>query len=205
MTPYQSGEVKVFDERVDSKSSAKLRLKIAHVFQLSDIDPKIPISVFETIIAGTYGKLGFWRHPGTREKALAEHALKQVGLLHLKDRPLGQLSGGECQRVAIARALCQEPELLLLDEPTASLDWQAQRDILELIRDLQKQFPVTVLMTTHDLNAVASIANQVAMLKAGKILWSGGVEDAMQAERLSALYDVPITVYQQGDRKVALF
>ncbi len=205
LTPFYSGRVSFFGESVTSQTATQIRLDIAHVFQMIDIDPKIPINVFETVLAGTYGKLGLFRRPSKREKEIALCALENVGLLRLKDRPLGQLSGGERQKVAIARALAQEPKLLLLDEPTASLDWQAQRDILELIKTLQQKYAMTVLMATHDLNAVSTIANKVAMLKEGKILWTGDIAQAMDETRLSELYDVPITVYEHEDRRVALF
>jgi ABC-type cobalamin/Fe3+-siderophores transport systems, ATPase components len=205
MTAASSGRVVFSGDEVSSQTVSKIRLDIAHVFQLIDIDPKIPISVYETVLAGTYGRLGLFKNPQQREKASAIRALENVGLLTLKDRPLGQLSGGERQKVAIARALAQEPKLLLLDEPTASLDWQAQRDILNLVKELQKHYAITVLMATHDLNAVATIADRVAMLKEGKILWTGDVEQAMDETRLSELYDVPITIYKHGARRVALF
>ncbi len=209
LTRYCSGRVIFADEVVTPRSAPKLRLNIAHVFQIMDIDPKIPVSVFDTVLAGTYGKLGLFKKPGEREIKIALDALAQVGLSHLRERPLGHLSGGERQRASIARALAQEPDLLLLDEPTAALDWQAQREILELIRDVQKhqsqERPMTVLMVTHDLNAVSTMVNKVVMLKNGRLIWTGNVTDAMNPDLLERLYDVPITIYEHEQRRVALF
>jgi manganese/iron transport system ATP-binding protein len=170
-----------------------------------DIDPKMPLSVFDAVLAGTYGRLGLFRKPGNRERDLARSALRTVGLVDLAHRPLGHLSGGERQRTALARALAQEPDLLLLDEPTASLDWQAQREILTLIRELIRQYPLTVLMATHDLNAVSHIATHAAMLKRGRLIWQGTTDAAMRPALLSELYDVPIALAEVGGRRVALF
>lgn len=205
LTRYQSGRVEFLGQPVTPRTASRLRLKIAHVFQMIDIDPKMPLSVFEAVLAGTYGRLGLFRKPGNRERELARSALQTVGLADLAQRPLGQLSGGERQRTALARALAQEPELLLLDEPTASLDWQAQREILTLIRDLIRRYPLTVLMATHDLNAVSHIATHAAMLKCGRLIWQGTTGAAMRPGLLSELYDVPITVAEVGGRSVALF
>ncbi len=205
LTRHQSGSVVFLGQAVTPKTARAARLKIAHVFQIIDIDPKMPLTVFEAVLAGTYGRLGLFKKPGRREKELARATLKTVGLADLAHRPLGQLSGGERQRTALARALVQEPTLLLLDEPTASLDWQAQREVLTVVKELVRQYPLTVLMATHDLNAVSHIATHAAMLKRGRLLWQGAARDAMEPRLLSDLYDVPITVTRMDGRSVALF
>jgi ABC-type cobalamin/Fe3+-siderophores transport system ATPase subunit len=175
------------------------------VFQATDIDPKMPMNVFEAVLAGTYSRIGLLGKPGRRERDLAMRALDAVGLSSLAGRPMGHLSGGERQRMALARALAQEPEFLLLDEPTASLDWQAQREILNTIADLRRQYRLAVFLVTHDLNAVFSMAANVAMLKEGSLVWSGPVDGAANPELLSFLYSVPIAVAACGERRVALF
>jgi ABC-type cobalamin/Fe3+-siderophores transport system ATPase subunit len=205
LTRYQSGRVDFLGQPVTRVTAPAVRLKIAHVFKIIDIDPKMPLTVFEAVLAGTYGRLGLFKRPGDRERELTRSTLRTVGLADLAHRPLGQLSGGERQRTALARALVQEPELLLLDEPTASLDWQAQREILTLIKELVRQYPLTVLMATHDLNAVSHIATHAAMLKRGRLIWQGPAGSAMHPGLLSDLYDVPITVTEIDGRSVALF
>lgn len=205
MTPHSAGEVRYRGREITPKNARKTRLAIAHVFQAADIDPKMPLSVFESVLGGSYGRLGLFTRPGRREKELAMQSLEVVGLAPLAGRPIGHLSGGERQRAALARALTQEPELLLLDEPTASLDWQAQREILNTIAALRRHYRLTVLMVTHDLNAVFTLAQKVAMLKDGRLVWQGEVKNAMDPALLSSLYGVPITIADHEGRKAALF
>ncbi len=205
LTPHTEGSVHFQGRAVTPGTVAGVRRHVAHVFQATDLDPKMPLSVFASVLSGAYGRLGLFRWPGKKEKLLAMQSLEVVGLAHLAKRPIGHLSGGERQRVALARALAQEPELLLLDEPTAALDWRAQRDICNAVALLRETFHLTVIMVTHDLNAVFALAQKVAMLRAGGLLWQGCAQDAVNADLLSKLYDVPIQIAHSGDRKAALF
>lgn len=132
-------------------------------------------------------------------------SLEAVGLSGMAARPLGQLSGGQRQRVSLARAMAQEPELLLLDEPTAALDWQAQRDILDTIAALKRDRKMTVIMVTHDLNAVFHLAEKVAMLRGGSLIWQGNAGDVVRADLLERLYGVQIAIAEHEGRKIALF
>lgn len=205
LTPYSNGIIFFKDAQLTSGTLPRVRQQVAHVFQATDLDPKMPLTVFASVISGTYGRLGLFRRPGNNEKKLAMQSLEVVGLAHLANRPIGHLSGGERQRVALARALAQEPQLLLLDEPTAALDWRAQRDICNAVAELRAAFNLTVIMVTHDLNAVFALAHKVAMLRNGGMLWQGEANDAINAELLSQLYDVPIQIAHSGQRKAVLF
>ena len=205
LTPYRTGSVTYNGCAVTPKTAPRIRPNIAHVFQATDIDPKMPMSVYEAVLAGTYSRLGILGRPGKREKDLVMQTLDAVGLSSLAGRPIGHLSGGERQRMALARALAQEPEFLLLDEPTASLDWQAQREVLNTIDALRRRYRLAVFLVTHDLNAVFSMAAKVAMLKEGRLVWSGTGDEAVHPGLLSFLYSVPITVAACGERRVALF
>ncbi len=205
MTPIASGAVYFNEEKVTPKTLHSVRTKIAHVFQMLEVDPRIPVTVFEAVLAGTYAKLGLFHRPGKKEIDAAYAALEATGLTEIKDRPLGRISGGQKQRTAIARALAQKPTLMLLDEPTAALDWQAQRDILNLIGDLQRSMGLTVVMATHDLNAVSHITTHTAILKDGTLIQASKTADAMSSDVLTSLYETPVDVVEHKGRKVALF
>ncbi len=205
MTPLTAGAVYFNEEKITPKTLQKVRTKIAHVFQMLEVDPRIPVTVYEAVLAGTYAKLGLFHRPGKEEMKLAYEALEATGLLDMKDAPLGRISGGQKQRTAIARALAQKPTLMLLDEPTAALDWQAQRDILNLIGQLQRSMGLTVVMATHDLNAVSHITTHTAILKDGALIQASKTEDAMSSDVLTALYETPVDIVEHKGRKVALF
>ena len=198
------GVVTCLGERISARNARSLRKRIGYVSQFRSMDARQPISVFESVLSGTYGRLGLFRSPQKRERELAHGALEAVSGSHLASRPLGHLSGGEAQRIAIARALVQEPELLLLDEPTASLDWQARREIVHLVGELRRQMALTVLMATHELNALPELCDAVMFLKEGRIIWHGPVHEGFCETRLSGAFDTPVTVLRHDNRPVAL-
>ena len=203
MRPF-SGTVTSLGETVTPKNARNLRKRIGYVSQFRSIDARQPITVFESVLSGTYGRLGLFKKPGNREHALATDALSAVAGTHLANRPLGHLSGGESQRVAIARALAQEPKLLLLDEPTASLDWQARRDILQLIGKLRNDLSLTVLMVTHELNALPELCDSVMFIKKGSVVWQGSVIEGLTEARLSEAFDTSVTVLSHNEKPVVL-
>lgn len=99
--------------------------------------------------------------------------MELTGTAHLVERPVGRVSGGEARKIALARALAQEPELLLLDEPTSNLDPRAVRELGELVVDTYRRFNLTVAMVTHQLDHLPPVANRIAMVKGGRIAYSG--------------------------------
>jgi len=133
-----SGRVRVLGAALDPSNGHALRKRVGYVAQAEDIDRRMPMTVREVVMIGRYGVLGLFHRPGKRDWALVDEMLELVGMTHLARRPIGHLSGGEQQRVAIARCLAQEPEIFLLDEPTASLDWKAQTGILELVKRIHR-------------------------------------------------------------------
>jgi zinc transport system ATP-binding protein len=144
----QKGRVRLF-----GKEPQEVRQKIGYVPQVLRFDKHFPISVEELVLQGLLSRLSWWGRFTEADKKRAHEALDHVGLLAYKDRPFGSLSGGQAQRALIARALVSEPDLLLLDEPTASVDSQAEKEIFQLLARFAKN--KTVLMVTHDLNAIA--------------------------------------------------
>jgi len=123
---------------------------------------------------------------------------------HLAQRPIGHLSGGEQQRVAIARCLSQEPQLLLLDEPTASLDWKAQSEILALVKRIHDLRHLTTLFVTHDLNCLPLTCHRVVLMKDGLIWADGSPGELLTDENLSQLYNMPISEVAQRRQEAIL-
>lgn len=117
-----------------------------------------PIKVFDAILLGRYPHLGFFQRESKKDYELVEEVLAFTSLTDLKDQFLDTLSGGERQRVAIAKAMVQQPELLLLDEPTTFLDIGHQLNILRLVKEWQRKDNLTVIMVMHDLNLASQFA-----------------------------------------------
>jgi len=185
------GQVRVLGHNLSSGNSHSLRKRVGYVAQAQSIDPRMPMNVREVAIIGRYGRLGLFRRPGKRDWEIVDAALELVGMTHLRERPIGHLSGGEQQRVAIARCLAQEPEIFLLDEPTASLDWKAQTEILELVKRIHEERNLTTLFVTHDLDALPHTCDRVVLMKDGLIVADGAPDKLISTEYLSRLYDMP--------------
>ena len=188
-----SGRVWVLGQYLTQSNGHSLRKKVGYVAQVQNIDPRMPMNVREVAMIGRYGLLGLLRRPGKHDWKVVDEMLELVGMSHLARRPIGHLSGGEQQRVAIARCLAQEPELFLLDEPTASLDWKAQTDILELVRQIHDSRHLTTLFVTHDLSCLPVACDRVVLMKEGLISGEGSPSQLLTDDNLSWLYDMPIS------------
>jgi ABC-type cobalamin/Fe3+-siderophores transport system ATPase subunit len=192
-----SGRVEVLGKPVINNGHHELRKQVGYVAQVENIDPRMPMSVREVVMIGRYGLLGMFRRPGKHDWKIVDQMLDLVGMTHLARRPIGHLSGGEQQRTAIARCLAQEPKIFLLDEPTASLDWKAQTDILELVRRIHDEEHLTTLFVTHDLDALPHTCDRVVLMKDGLIIGDGTPEKLISTENLSRLYDLPPDVIEE--------
>jgi len=188
------GQAWVLGSRLNGRNSNNLRKRIGYVAQVENIDPRLPINVRETVMVGCYGRLGLFHRPTRAQWKTVDEVLEMVGMAHLSQRPIGHLSGGEYQRAAIARALVQQPEIFLLDEPTASIDKKAQREILSLIQLIHKEYHTTTLFVTHDLRTLPSTCQRLILMKDGKIWQQGSPESMLREEVLSQLYGAPISV-----------
>lgn len=161
----------------------------------SAILPETPC--VEAVVAGFTGKLGIYYDEATAERVAAAHAaLAAAEASHLADRPFGELSSGEARRVLIARALAHDPQALLLDEPTTSLDIVSAHSLLQMLRGLARAGKGLVLVT-HHLEEIVPEIDRVILLKRGRVLFSGPREDAMTSDLLSDLFDARVEL--QGD------
>jgi len=188
------GEIRVFGMGLNGHKQ-EIRERIGYVPQKSAINPKMPILVKEVVLMGRYGRIGMLRSPRRKDYEVVKEALKEVGMLELKDEPFGHLSGGQQQRVYLARALAQEPELMLLDEPTTGLDVSSQNTLIDLISELKERKGLTVMFVTHDVNSIARVSDRVMYLK-NRIVAFGPFEQVCNENVLRSVYDVPVRVVQ---------
>ena len=188
------GQAWVLGSRLNGRNGNDLRRRIGYVAQVEHIDPRLPINVRETVMVGCYGRLGLFHRPARAQRETVDEVLEMVGIAHLAERPIGHLSGGEYQRAAIARALVQRPEVFLLDEPTASIDQKAQREILNLIQLVHRQYRMTTLFVTHDLATLPSICQRLILMKDGTIWQQGSPQSMLQEDMLTQLYGAQISI-----------
>ena len=198
------GSVHVLGHYLTPGNGHSLRKRVGYVAQIQNIDPRMPMNVREVVMIGRYGLLGLFRRPGRHDWEIVDEMLELVGMTHLAQRPIGHLSGGEQQRVAIARCLAQEPDLFLLDEPTASLDWRAKTDILELVKLIHNLRHLTTLFVTHDLSSLPIACDRVILMKDGLIRGEGAPEELLTDNNLSQLYDMPVSTVRKRREEVIL-
>jgi iron complex transport system ATP-binding protein len=154
--------------------------------------------VREMVLMGRTARLGAFAVPGRRDHEVAERALASLGIGHLADRPFTEISGGERQLALIARALAQEPALLVMDEPTASLDFGNQVRVLARIRELAAG-GIAVLFSTHDPDHAFLCAERALLLAEGRALEIGPPREVIRADTLERLYHVSVRVVPTGD------
>jgi iron complex transport system ATP-binding protein len=160
--------------------------------------PAFDYTVMEMVLMGRHPHLGAFELEGPRDLALARDALAATGTDHLAGRAYMTLSGGEKQRVVIASALTQSPDVLLLDEPTASLDLGYQLEVAGLLRRLNLERGVTIVLATHDLNLAASLCDWLILMRDGRVLAQGPTRDVLTAASIRRVYDVEAEVSFHG-------
>lgn len=153
-----------------------------------------PLTVERAVALGRAPHRGWLLPLSADDRAAIERALQHTGLISLRERRVTELSGGEQRRVILARVLAQEPQVLLLDEPTAHLDLKYQTEILELAARLAHQHGLAVVITLHDLNLAALHADRLALLSEGQLLATGNPAEVLTPERLTQVYGVPVVV-----------
>ncbi len=166
---------------------------VGYVPQYSLFDRDFPVSVWDVVLMGRLGQVGLFRRYSEEDKKTARHALETAEMLDFKDRQIGELSGGEQQRVFIARALVAEPKLLLLDEPTASVDTPMQTGFYELLQRLKQR--MAIVLVTHDISAVSIYVDEIACLNR-RLFYHHSKE--ISVEELEATYQCPIELIAHG-------
>jgi len=181
LVPAASGAITIFGEKVN-----RVRNRIGYVPQRESVDWDFPVSVLDVVLMGTYGRLGWFRRPGAREKEWALECLDQVSLRGLEGRQIGQLSGGQQQRTFLARALAQRADLYFMDEPLAGVDAATERAIFALLQELRDQGK-TVIAVHHDLRTVPRYFDQVILINT-RLVASGPVESVFTEDLLRKTY-----------------
>ncbi|MGH7475925.1 MAG: ABC transporter ATP-binding protein [Longimicrobiales bacterium] len=153
-----------------------------------------PLTVRQLVAMGRYPHLGPWRREREVDRLAIQRALERCDVAPLAHRPLATLSGGERQRVRIARALAQEPETLVLDEPSVSLDIRHEMAIFELLRRLARDERTAILLVTHHLNIAARYADRLVLLAGGRIVADGSPAEVLRREILEPVYAWPVAV-----------
>ena len=144
-------------------------LRIGYVPQRETLDPLYPLSAYQVARTGSWRDLPFWRIAGARERAQTQAALAACQAAGFASRRYAELSGGQRQRVLLARALASQPELLVLDEPTAGIDPEAERGILELLASLRENQKLAIWMVTHHLHALEGRADRTLVVSGGRV------------------------------------
>lgn len=155
-----------------------------------------PLTVKEVVSLGRAPHRGWFLPYTARDMEVIDNALDRADLLALKYRPVHKLSGGEFQRVLIARILAQEPQALLLDEPTTSLDLQHQVQVLDLIRSLVHEKGLAIVMAIHDLNLAARYCDNLILMNKGRQVASGSPEEVLTPENFKSVFGVKARLYR---------
>jgi ABC-type Mn2+/Zn2+ transport system ATPase subunit len=177
-----------------------VRSRIGYVPQRRALDPQFPITVRDAVAMGLYSTLGAFRRPTAGERARVGQALATVGLSESADHVAGHLSGGQQQRLLIARALVQEPQILLLDEPTSAVDVATRSAIVELVRKLHAERRLTTLYVTHDVNEVLPCVDKVLYINR-TVRAFGSCAQVLNRETLESLYGGRVILAEEGGRR----
>ena len=187
----------------DVKDLSKKEIARSMGFVMQTTSTTFPFTVYETVLMGRYSRKDMFSSDETEnDKRIVYEAMRDTGILKFADRDIDELSGGERRRVMIARALAQEPEILLLDEPTLHLDINHQFDLMDLITKLSKERGLLVIIVTHDLIFAARYCDRVLAIENGLIAAAGTAKEVITPENLRDLFEIEAEV--KDDPRIGL-
>ena len=186
-----SGSIHICGRDIRNMPPAELSHRVAYIPQSHT--PVFNFSVFDMVLMGTTAQLPRFASPGKKQKELAEAAMERLGISHLRDRGCSNISGGERQLALIARAIAQQAKILVMDEPSASLDYGNKLRVMETVKSLTKD-DYTIIQSTHDPDQAYLYSDQILALYDGKILADGHPQETITSDLISMLYSVDVQV-----------
>lgn len=187
----QKGSTCIDGKAISEMSAQELARRIAYIPQAHS--PAFNFSVFDMVLMGTTAQLGKFTSPGESQRALAAEALEHLGISHLKDRGYRAISGGERQLVLIARAIAQQAKILIMDEPSANLDFGNRIRVMQTVRKLAND-GYAVIQSTHDPDQAYLYSDKIIALYGGEVLAWGTPQETVCNEVISRLYGVDVSV-----------
>ena len=200
LTP-SSGRIEIDGRPVSAMTPRELSRKIAYIPQSHS--SVFQYSVLDMVLMGTASRLGSFSSPGEPQRELALAAMERVGISHLKNRSCCAISGGERQLVLIARAIAQQAGILVMDEPSANLDFGNRVRFLQTVRALTEE-GYTVLQSTHDPEEAYRYSDRILALSGGKVLAWGTPQETVTAENIRALYGISVEISSLRDDAVRI-
>mgnify|MGYP000961459709 CR=1 FL=1 len=197
LLPVHGGEVLLDGENIKYWSSAQIARVVGYIPQMHT--PPFPFQVLDVVLMGRTAHIKPFASPAKKDIKIAERVLEMLGISYLRNRIYTEISGGERQLVLIARALAQEPKILIMDEPTASLDFGNQVKVLSQVNQLAS-LDMAVLMSCHFPEHAFIYSSRVVLLNEGKILHSGLPGESITSERLKTLYGVDVDIVTVKNR-----
>ncbi|WP_111573289.1 ABC transporter ATP-binding protein [Halanaerobium saccharolyticum] len=188
----ESGAVYLDHQLLNDYSSLELAKKMAVVPQ--DTEVNFNFNVYDIIMMGRHPYQKRWSGLSQEDKKIVKEVMEVTDTLKLRGKLINELSGGERQRVIIARALAQKPDILLLDEPTSSLDINYQGEIYDLLNYLNQEFNLTIITVSHDLNLTAQYCEELLLLKEGRIYAAGPAEEVLTENNIKAVYNAEVLI-----------
>jgi iron complex transport system ATP-binding protein len=196
------GEIRIGGRAVTELSSRDVARQVAVLVQ----EPQMPagMTVAQYVLLGRAPHLGYLGKESSRDRRIVRDVVRRLTLEELASRPLDRLSGGERQRAAIARALAQQAPVLLIDEPTSSLDVGRQQSVLELIDQLRKEQELTVIAAMHELTLAGQYADRLALLVGGRLAAIGSAAEVLTEPAIAEHYHAQVKVIQMNGSGTAV-
>ena len=186
------GVIYLDQKLLNEYSSKELAKKMAVVPQNTNVD--FNFTVYDIIMMGRNPYQGKWGKINEKDSEIVNEVMEVTDTKYLEDKKINQLSGGERQRVIIARSLAQKPDLLLLDEPTSSLDINYQGEIFDLISELNEKLSLTIIVVSHDLNLASQYCDDLILLSKGKIYAVGSPEEVLTEKNIREVYNTEVII-----------